>query len=364
MKTHSCFLSFPALIAAMTIGSILLSCNKFPSDNGQGSLCWSFSPGIQTKAPVAIPDTDAFKLKVVNSANNVLYDGAYGDSPESMLVNPGTYTISVVSRIFSKPEFDAPQFGDEQVVVVKAGEVTKARLDCSQLNCGLRLVLDPDFGSKYPGGTLTVSSQNGSLTYPASEKRTGYFKPGSLAITLNDASGSTKLLTRNLEARDMLTLGVSCPAGAGSQGGELSIAVDTARTWTTEEYEIGSGENGDSGTSKGRAYGVSQVKDHPGEKAVWVCGYIVGGDLSSSKNGIRFEPPFDSMTNIALGARSTVSEKSSCVSVQLAKGEVRDALNLVTNPTLLGKKVYLKGDIEAAYYGIPGIKNITEYSID
>ena len=70
------------------------------------------------------------------------------------------------------------------------------------------------------------------------------------------------------------------------------------------------------------------------------------------------------MTNIALGARSTVSEKSSCVSVQLAKGEVRDALNLVTNPTLLGKKVFLKGDIEAAYYGIPGIKNITEYSID
>ena len=52
------------------------------------------------------------------------------------------------------------------------------------------------------------------------------------------------------------------------------------------------------------------------------------------------------------------------MSVQLAKGEVRDALNLVTNPTLLGKKVFLKGDIEAAYYGIPGIKNITEYSID
>ena len=347
----------------MTIGFILLSCNKFPSDNGQGSLCWSFSPGIQTKAPVAVPDTDAFKLKVINSANNVLYDGAYGDSPESMLVNPGTYTISVVSRIFSKPEFDAPQFGDEQVVVVKAGEVTKARLDCSQLNCGLRLVLDPDFGSKYPGGTLTVSSQDGSLTYSASENRTGYFKPGSLAITLNDASGSTKLLTRNLEARDMLTLGVSCPAGAGSQGGELSIAVDTARTWTTEEYEIGSSENGDSGTSKGRAYGVSQVKDHPGEKAVWVCGYIVGGDLSSSGSKINTGPTFTKNTHFAIASRSSVTSKESCLSVELPKGPVRDALNLVSHPDLLGSRVYLKGNIVEAYYGIPVVKEVSDFML-
>ena len=342
------------------------SCNKFPSENGQGSLSWRFSSGILTRAITDLPDTDSFILKVRNSAGEILYEGAYGNSPESMLVNPGTYTVTAVSREFSVPGFDMPQFGDEQVVVVKAGAVTRATLECAQLNCGLRLRIDPGFSKAYPGGSMSVTSAEGSLTYKPSEKRMGFFKPGSLSVMLNDGSKTTRLLTRNLAARDMLTLGISCPAQSdpSSQGGELSIVVDTLRTWTEEEYEIGSGGSDDAGTTKARAYGVAQVKEHAGEKGVWVTGYIVGGDLSSSKNGIKFEGPFESLTNIAIAARSSVSEKSSCVSVQLAKGDIRDALNLVGNPSLLGRKVYLKGDIETAYYGIPGIKNLTEYSFE
>ena len=40
---------------------------------------------------------------------------------------------------------------------------------------------------------------------------------------------------------------------------------------------------------------------------------------------------------------------------------MREALNLASNPSNLGKKLYLKGDIVSAYYGIPGIKNISDY---
>jgi len=348
------------------LGAMTLSCNKFPSESGQGSLSWNFSAGVLTRA-VDLPDTDSFKLKVSDSAGKILYEGNYGDSPESMLVNPGTYTVSVVSREFPVPEFEAPQFGDEQVVVVKAGEVTKAMLDCSQLNCGLRLIVDDDFETTYPSGYLSVSSQEGSLDYKPGESRTGFFKPGNLSVALKQGKESTTLLTRNLAAREMLTLGISCPSGSdlsGAQGGELSISVDTLRTWTEEDFVIGSEGTAEAGTSKSKAYGVAQVKDHAGEKGVWISGFIVGGDLSSSKNGINFAAPFESMTNIAIAARSSVSEKSSCVSVQLVKGDIRDALNLVENPGLLGKKIYLKGDIESAYYGLPGIKNLTEYSFD
>ena len=144
----------------------------------------------------------------------------------------------------------------------------------------------------------------------------------------------------------------------------MSIKVVTLRIWENEDYEIGTVDVAGAGTDKSRAYGAAQVKDHAGEKGVWVCGYIVGGDLSSSKNGIKFEGPFGSYTNIAIAPRSSVSEKSSCVSVQLTKGPMRDALNLVDHPALIGKKVYLRGDIEAAYYGLPGIKNLTDYSFD
>ena len=64
-----------------------------------------------------------------------------------------------------------------------------------------------------------------------------------------------------------------------------------------------------------------------------------------------------------MGPRSSTSDKSACLSVQLPAGELRDDLNLVDNPGLLGRKVCLKGDIVESYYGIPGIKNISEYEL-
>jgi hypothetical protein len=98
-----------------------------------------------------------------------------------------------------------------------------------------------------------------------------------------------------------------------------------------------------------------------GEDDVWVSGYIVGGDLTSSSAS--FQKPFTSRTNIVLGPRSSTTDKSSCMSVQLPTGEIRENLNLVDNPSLLGRKVCLRGDIVDAYYGIPGLKNLIEYEL-
>lgn len=313
-----------------------------------------------------MPDTDAFILTVRNSAGDVLYEGAYGDSPESMLVNPGSYTVKAVSGIFLKPEFSAPQFGDEQVVVVQSGANTKVRLNCTQLNSGLRLKLDQTFKSTYPDGSVTVSSTEGELKYSQTEKRIGYFKPGNVSVALNDGISSKVLLTRYLEACEVLTLGVSCPSAEPPKPGEsggFSIKVDTSRIWNSFEYEVGSGQGADPGTTQATAYSVGQAKEHVGEKGVWVYGYVVGGDLSSAKDGISFTPPFSSMTCIAIAARSSVTNKSSCMSVKLPKGDIRIAVNLADHPELIGRKIYLKGDLIAAYYGIPGIENITEYAL-
>ena len=93
----------------------------------------------------------------------------------------------------------------------------------------------------------------------------------------------------------------------------------------------------------------------------WGGGVLVGGDLSSAKEGISFTDPFSSMTCIAIASRTSVTSKSSCMSVKLPKGDVRAAINLVDHPEILGRKIYLKGDLIAAYYGIPGIENITEF---
>ncbi len=45
------------------------------------------------------------------------------------------------------------------------------------------------------------------------------------------------------------------------------------------------------------------------------------------------------------------------------KDAIRDALNLVSHPSNLGRKIFVKGDI-ITYYGIPGVKNISECVMD
>lgn len=168
------------------------------------------------------------------------------------------------------------------------------------------------------------------------------------------------LLTKTLLAQEILELKVKVSSTGGSSTGSsqadgISVSVDTARVWLSDEYVIGGG------SSSGGILSVSEAVDRAGDEDVWVCGYIVGGDLTSSSAS--FSKPFSSRTNILLGPRSSTNEKSSCLSVQLPSGELREALNLVDNPEILGRKVCLRGDIVEAYYGIPGIKNISEYEL-
>ena len=100
MKSSLRILSRTASVGMMALAAVMFSCNKIPSETAQGTLSWNFSQRMLTRATVDLPDTDAFILTVKNSAGDVLYEGAYGDSPESMLVNPGSYTVKAVSRVF------------------------------------------------------------------------------------------------------------------------------------------------------------------------------------------------------------------------------------------------------------------------
>ena len=106
---------------------------------------------------------------------------------------------------------------------------------------------------------------------------------------------------------------------------------------------------------------MSQAAASAGEEDVWVSGYIVGGDLTSSSAS--YKGPFSSRTNLLLGPRSSTSSRTSCISVSLPSGYVRDELNLVDNPSLLGRKVCLRGDLVESYYGLPGMKNIDDFEL-
>ena len=342
--------------------ALIVACEAFDGEVGNGELRISFaeSQSELTRTLSEIPDTGDFIITVDDSKGKQIYKGAYSACPEVLEVPAGSYVIKVISREFSIPEFSAPQYGDEQCVVVPSSGVADVKLLCTQLNVGIKLKIASDFLTACPGGVLFLKSSKGNLMYGYSEKRTAYFSPGSVSLILSENGADKVLMTRTLISQDMLTLGVRIAASSSTSSvpsASLSVSVDTTRNWLSENITIGQGNSG-GGESSSKAMTVSQAISSIGEEDVWVCGYIVGGDLTSASAS--FKAPFSSRTNILLGPKSSTNVKSSCLSVQLPAGELRDMLNLVDNPSLLGRRVYLRGNIVDAYYGIPGIKNISE----
>ena len=49
------------------------------------------------------------------------------------------------------------------------------------------------------------------------------------------------------------------------------------------------------------------------------------------------------------------------MAVELPKGELRDALNLVDHPDLIGTRIYLKGNVVENYFGTTGLKGTSDY---
>ena len=325
---------------------------------GDGSLGIFFSEGSEliTRSFPNIPDTNDFHLKVTGASGNCVYDGPYGKCPERLDLSPGSYVVSIVSSQSRKPSFDSPVFGDEQCVLVKAGELTIVKLVCTQANAGVRLAVSSDFKSAYTDAVLFLKSADGSLMYSFAEKRFAYFHPGLISLVMSRGAEDNIMMVKELNPSEMLSLRVEAPKAAAGVGCGLSVSVDTSRIWINDDCVAGKDAPADQVSD---ALTIADARKAVGQEDVWVTGYIVGGDLTSSSAS--FTVPFKSMTNILLGPRASVSDKSACLSVQLPDNEVREALNLVEYPGNLGRRVCVKGDIVASYYGICGMKNTVEY---
>ena len=333
-----------------------------PDRYESGQLRISFDTEVYgfTRAVPEVPDTGDFIITINDSKGTVLYSGKYSACPEVLELSAGSYVVKAVSCSFDKPTFSKPQYGDEQCVVVPAGGVVQVKLACSQQNCGVTLKIDRTFLEGCPEGVLFLKCDHGKLMYSYSEKRTAYFLPGRISLVLNQGDGDEVLMTRTLNACEMLTLGVSAAvSSAASPSASVSVRVDTSRIWMYDEYVIG-GQN-QQGGDQDEALTISQARNSAGAEDVWVSGYIVGGDLTPS--AASFDIPFTSRTNLVLGPKSITIDRSACMSLQLPAGDVREALNLVDNPENLGRRIYVKGDVVEAYYGIPGIKNVSEFEL-
>ena len=352
------FNMFIAVAFSAIVSLSVLSCDSAEfCEEGEGELRLSIASVSRSgvKSMSEPPDTSDFLLTIINASGVPIYDGKYGDCPESLKVSSGSYTITVRSSEFPKPAFDSPQYGDSQCVVVEKDGAVNVGLVCRQLNSGVKLSISSDFLTSYPDGVLFLVAPDGKLMYSYSEKRIAFFNPGPVSLVLNRNETEEVLMTRELETKEILVLGINVSGSEPTQKSGVSVSVDTNRVWTSDTFVIGENVGG---SSPETALSVSQARSQSPISGVWVSGYIVGGDLTSSSG--TFEEPFKSKTNLILGPRSSTKDRNVCIAVQLPSGSLRDKLNLVDNPSMLGRKVCLYGDLVSDYFNLTGLKNLKD----
>ena len=187
----------------------------------------------------------------------------------------------------------------------------------------------------------------------------------------------TKCVPVQLPAGDVRTA-LSIQANPGNLGKKVKLYGSLEKYFgmpgvkTVTEYELdGSSTGGDTPDtpaeadgSKEKPYSPSGViaLNNPGTKA-WVKGYIVGSAPGKSADTFTTEAGSTaSNTNIFIADKATETDYTKCIPVQLPAGDVRTALSIQANPGNLGKEVLLYGSLEK-YFGIPGLKTVTEYEL-
>lgn len=306
---------------------------------------------------VTLPDTNDFILSMrEEESGKEFFRDTYRNKPEIISLPEGRYIIGVYSSEFNEPSFGTPQFGDEQVINVGRDDI-KVSFVCTQLNSGLKLSFDEKFKNHFSSSYLSVMQKGYYLDYPYNEERIAYFDEGNVSILLMTDGKSRQLLSRSLSSNEILTIHFSIDLTSDSDA-DFKIAVDTGRVWISENYIYGKERDG---STRSRALTTLDVPNHVGVSNLWVTGYIVGGDLSSA-GAATYSPPFTSKTHIMISNRPSVTSRDKCVAVELKAGALRDALNLVDHPQLLGKLIYIKGRVEESYFGLPGVKSVSEFS--
>lgn len=100
----------------------------------------------------------------------------------------------------------------------------------------------------------------------------------------------------------------------------------------------------------------------------WVKGYIVGyvdgtSQNYADENNTFFKAPATVATNVLIATTPDEKNWKNCCVVNLPTGEIRKAINLLDNPSNLGKVVSVYGTIRK-YFAMPGVRDLTKYILD
>lgn len=194
-----------------------------------------------------------------------------------------------------------------------------------------------------------------------------------LVIAATDKDFGTNYVAVQLpkgNVRDALNL-VSNPANKGKEVsvyGELSSYMGAHGVYGTSDFKLEGYvppvvDTEGQGTQLDPFTVADVIKlNNSYTQAAWVSGYIVGSINGKSLDNAVFGADPASNTNLLLAAKADEKDVKNCIPVALPVGKLRNDLNLVDRPALIGREVSILGKL-VAYFGAPGLKEGTDYTI-
>ena len=329
------------------------------NEEGKGAL----SIRMQRETSVLVKSSVPFEnylIGITDKSGFTVISGAYSAIPDPVILDPATYTVTALSEQMGAPTFEKPVYGSTVDVGVVAGVKNTVQMVCTQMNAGLKIVYNTDFKNQYNVYSVKVTGEDGVLTYQQDELRTGYFAPGTLQIVLSIEGEEPVQVSKNVIARDMLVLTVLAQEANPQEKGsiELNFSVDTTQIWRREEWKLGGSAN--DGLTPETAYTIAEAQLLGTANNVWVCGYIVGGDASTS--AFKAEPPFTANSNLVIADSPLELVRANCMAIELptSPASLRATFGMPANGAeLLGRRSWFRGNIET-YFGHLGLRATKE----
>lgn len=160
----------------------------------------------RTKSRANIDMSD-FQVSIY-SAGVLVKQWRYADMPELFSLEPGDYTVKVVSHEVAKAEWEHPLFIGEKSFTITADQITEIGVvTCYLSNIKVSIRFDKsltDLLTKDDAKVTVVANDQGRLEYTPEETRAGYFEalPGSSTLVAE----FTGTINRNFETlRHVLT---------------------------------------------------------------------------------------------------------------------------------------------------------------
>ena len=243
------------ILFAMSAAAVMFAgCKKTEittSEAGLGSVSFSISSDNSeyvTKAELPQVDVNTFKVKITGKDNGYSEEWAsVSEMPGVLELVSGNYTVTATSPDAKPVAWDQPVYGGSQDFTVMVGKVSNVNLKCSITNMMVTINPTDDFLNELTGWNVTVTSEDGHLTWNRTEYDEGkaaFFDVAPLNVLVKgERFDGTEVIQQTLiidevAAKDHHIINLDAKVTGSIEGGGLHLTVDSTVNDRNENINI------------------------------------------------------------------------------------------------------------------------------